>query len=418
MILGVALVLVTLFAAIGLTRPWWGGASLTQGISRQSANIAAYRQRLLEIDQDLAAGALEPTAAASLKLELQQRLLEDAVPVDPPAERTALRWPALAIAAALPIFAGVWYYAAGSWRIQEQFQQQGGSAPHDAEAPAIEQMVEQLLERLKAQPDDADGWAMLARSYFVLERYPQSAEAYARANALIQPPVADLLVAEGAAVGLAADGDLAARPRQLFEAALNIDPNHTRALWFLGQAAAQAETWAEAQAYWERLLKQELPEDLRADLVARVKDLSQRTGRAPAIAPQAAVAPKTKTQPAPPAAAGPSLRVRIELAPAMASKQKPEQVLYVFVKAAEGPPMPLAAQKLHPDRWPMEVTLDDSKAMSPALRMSQFERWTVTARLGNEGAPTAQPGDLQGRISATRAESQQSVTIVINEQVQ
>jgi len=92
-------------------------------------------------------------------------------------------------------------------------------------------------------------------------------------------------------------------------------------------------------------------------------------------------------------------------------------VLYVFAKAAAGPPMPLAVQKLHPSSWPVEITLDDSMAMAPALRLSQFDRWIVTARLGGEGTPTAQSGDLQGHAEVARAQIQPTVDILISEQV-
>ena len=93
-------------------------------------------------------------------------------------------------------------------------------------------------------------------------------------------------------------------------------------------------------------------------------------------------------------------------------------MLYVFAKAPSGPPMPLAVKKLHPEHWPVELTLDDNSAMSPALTMSQFDRWIVTARLGAEGSPMAQSGDLQGQVMVSRGASPQNVELVINEQVQ
>jgi cytochrome c-type biogenesis protein CcmH len=268
-------------------------------------------------------------------------------------------------------------------------------------------MVQRLAQRLQAEPNDAEGWAMLGRSHFVLKRYAESAQAYARANALMQPPDPDLLVSEGGALGLAADGNLSGRPRELFDTALKRSPDHLRALWFAGQAAVQAGDYALAQSHWERLLKQELPDDLRAEVEAHVQELSAQTGRKATIA---SGAPSEK--------AGPSLRVKVLLDPAMAAKRKSGQVLYVFAKAAQGPPMPLAVQKLQPDTWPVELTLDDSMAMAPAMRLSQFDRWIVTARLGAEGSPLPQPGDLQGQVVVSRGASPQNVEVVISEQVQ
>jgi cytochrome c-type biogenesis protein CcmH len=65
----------------------------------------------------------------------------------------------------------------------------------------------------------------------------------------------------------------------------------------------------------------------------------------------------------------------------------------------------------------VEITLDDSMAMAPALKLSQFDRWVVTARLGAEGSPMAQSGDLQGQVVVSRGTSPQNVDVVINEQV-
>ncbi len=410
MILGIVVVVLTLAAAAALTLPWWR-AALGGRMSRRSANVANYRLRLAEIEQDVSAGTLDAAGADALRLELQQRLLQDADAADVSLEKR--RSPAaLAVIAALflPIFAGVWYYAGGTWRMQEQVEhaQSSPSPPQEIQAAQIEAMVQRLAQRLQTEPNDAEGWAMLGRSYFVLKRYPESAQAYAKANALTQPPDADLLVSEGGALGLAADGDLSGRPRALFDAALKLSPDHLRALWFAGQAAAQAGEYSLAQTHWERLLKQELPEDLRAEVEAHVRELSAQTGRKPAVAD---AGPARDT-------AGPSLRVKVALDPALAARRKEGQVLYVFAKAAQGPPMPLAVQKLHPERWPVELTLDDSMAMAPAMRLSQFDRWIVTARLGAEGSPMAQPGDLQGQVVVSRGASPQNVDVLISELVE
>jgi cytochrome c-type biogenesis protein CcmH len=404
MILGILVVILTLAAAAALTRPWWS-AALARRMTQTGANVAAYRLRLAEIEQEVRAGSIDRASADAMKAELQHRLLQDAEEGETvPKAATTSSWKVAAVVGVfLPLFSGIWYFQAGSWRLADQLARAPATSSEQIQAAQIEGMVQRLAQRLQQQPDDADGWAMLGRSYFVLKRYPESAQAYGRANALMQPPDPDLLVSEGGALALAADSDLGGRPRELFDQALALSPDHPRALWFAGQAALQAGDPASAQTHWERLLKQELPEELRAEVAAHVHELSARTGR-PAVA---AAAPAT----------GPSLRVKVALDPAIAAKRKPGQVLYVFAKAERGPPMPLAVQKVQPERWPVELTLDESMSMSPALKLSQFDRWVVTARLGGEGSPTAQSGDLQGRTLVTRGASPQNVEVVISEQV-
>jgi cytochrome c-type biogenesis protein CcmH len=403
MMLGVLVVVLTVAVAIALTRPWWSHA-LAARMSRERANVVAYRTRLAEIEQELAAGNVDAESAQALKLEQQQRLLQDATQEQVVAtgeQRSSMRV-ALMIGLLLPVFAGVWYYLNGSWRAQEALAQ-GVTTPPDPQAAQIEGMVQRLAQKLQQNPDDAEGWAMLGRSYFVLKRYEESAQAYDRANQLKQSSDPDLLVAEGAALALAADGDLSGKPRELFDQALKVNPDHMRALWFAGQSAAQAGDATVAQAHWQRLLKQDLPDELRATVEQQLQQIGGQGASA---------------RSAPPAAAAPSLHVNVALAPALANKRKPDQVLYVFAKAEQGPPMPLAVQKLKPTSWPVAVTLDDSMAMAPALKLSGFDRWIVTARLGAEGSPMAQSGDLQGQVVVSRGASPQNVDVVINQQVQ
>jgi cytochrome c-type biogenesis protein CcmH len=407
-ILGILVVVLTVGIAIALTRPWWHRA-LARRMSQRGANVAAYRTRLAEIDAEVAAGSLQPAAAEAMRLELQQRLVQDAEEAAAPDASVRSGWRlAAATAIFLPLFAGIWYYQAGSWRLQEQIARAPvapAAADADSEAAQIEGMVQRLAQRLESSPDDAEGWAMLGRSYFVLKRYAESAKAYGRANALMRPQDPDLLISEGGAFALAAAGDMSGRPRELFEAALKASPDHARALWFSGQAAYQAAEFSLAQELWERLLRQNLPGELRAEVESHVRDLSAQTGR-----------PAEVAQPAP-TASGPTLRIRVQLSPAVQDKRRADQVLYVFAKAEQGPPMPLAVQKLKPTAWPVELTLDESMSMSPALKLSQFDRWVVTARLGSEGSPTAQSGDLQGKVVVARGTSPQNVEVTISEQI-
>jgi len=104
----------------------------------------------------------------------------------------------------------------------------------------------------------------------------------------------------------------------------------------------------------------------------------------------------------------------VALAPALAGKVPAGAILFVFAKAASGPPMPLAVQRLADARLPLTVTLDDSMAMAPGLKLSAFDQYVITARLSAGGSVQAQPGDLEGRAEARRAtasEAPVSVTI-------
>ncbi len=179
---------------------------------------------------------------------------------------------ALALAVIVPGLALGGYALQGSWRIQQSIEKAAAN-PEGAQALMIEGMVRGLAEKLEKNPDNAEGWSMLGRSYFVLQRFAEAAAAYAKANALTQESNAELLVSEAENLALANDRNLAGRPAQLFAQALKLQPEHPRALWFSGLAAAQSMDYEAATHYWQRLLKLELPDDFRTDLTLRLEEM-------------------------------------------------------------------------------------------------------------------------------------------------
>lgn len=389
----------TLTAALWLTRPLWQRHSRS-GVARTAANVAAYSSRLNELDADIAAGVLPADEAAAIQQEMDARLLADASAASPtttPSSGEARRFGTLALllALTLPVFAGLWYWQAGSWRTAQQI----ATAPADGAAPSsadIEAMVAKLAARLEAQPEDAEGWSMLGRSYFVMGRHDDAAKAYAKANELSKSGNADWLVSEGEALALARDRDLLGRPAQLFEAAIALDPGYGKAIWYGSLADAQGGNFQRAAARLQLLLAQELPDDLRTMVTARLDELR---GLSAGVVGSAAMADK----PAAAASEAASLSVRITLAPALMGKLPANATLFVFAKAAQGPPMPLAVQKLPGAKLPLSITLDDSMGMTPAMKLSQFDRYVVTARYSASGSALAAAGDLEGSAEITRS---------------
>lgn len=400
---------ITLVAALWLTRPLWQRHSRS-GVARTAANVAAYSSRLNELDADIAAGVLPAEEAAAIQQEMDTRLLADAsaaaqtaAPSRSEGQRFGLL--ALLLALSLPLFAGLWYWQAGSWRTAEQI----ATAPADGAAPSsadIEAMVAKLAARLEANPDDAEGFSMLGRSYFVMSRHDDAAKAYAKANELSKSSNADWLVSEGEALALARDRDLLGRPAQLFEAAIALDPGYGKAIWYGSLADAQGGNFQRASDRLQQLLAQDLPDELKTMVTSRLDELREMSGRTVAAA-------AVPAKPVVIASEGASLTVQITLAPALMSKLPANATLFVFAKAAQGPPMPLAVQKLPGAKLPLTLTLDDSMGMTPAMRLSQFERYVVTARYSASGSAPASTGDLEGSAEAARG-GKAPVVIEIN----
>ena len=284
----------------------------------------------------------------------------------------------------------------------------------DVDKAQFEAMTQRLADRLKSQPDDAEGWAMLGRSYSVLERFPQALEAYKKVVAL-RPDEAQGYADMADAMGMVAGRKLDGEPEQMISRALALDPDNAKALGLAGTVAFDRGDAAGAARHWAHALaKVEPGSDMAGRLRGAVDEARKRAGLPPLpaaaqglaatanpVLPAAPVA--VGTAPAAPAGqaaqaapAGASVQVRISLAPALAAKAAPGDTVFIFARAQAGPKAPLAIQRRQVKDLPLDVTLDDSMAMSPALRLSTVAQVVIGARISKSGNAMPQPGDLQG----------------------
>ena len=274
-------------------------------------------------------------------------------------------------------------------------------AGNDISRAQFEAMAERLAERLKAKPDDAEGWSMLGRSYSVLEMFPQALTAFQRVIAL-RPEDAQGYVDYADALGMTQGRKLAGEPEKLIARALQLDPDNVKALSLSGTLALDRGDAAGASQLWAHALRKTEPgSEMAQRLQGAIDDARQRSagpaGPALAAAQGPAAAPAALAAPA--AAAG-SVQVRISLAPALAAKASPEDTVFIFARALQGGKAPLAIQRRQVKDLPLQLTLDDSMAMSPALRLSSVSQVIVGARVSKSGNAMPQPGDLQGLTPA------------------
>ncbi|MEX2239651.1 MAG: c-type cytochrome biogenesis protein CcmI [Burkholderiales bacterium] len=360
------------------------------GVSRREANIAVYRDQRRELDADLAAGKLAPPEHAKARAELEARLLED---VDAAAEATPPprggRRAAVLVGIALPLAALAVYFAVGTPAAVT------GRPGHDAvTAEQIEVMVERLAARLRENPDDADGWTMLGRSYAALGRFGEAVDAYSRA-ALRAPRDAQLLADFADALAMARGRSLQGEPEKLVLRALEIEPGNLKALALAGTAAFERQAFAAAADYWQRMLPLVPPDSEDARVIRdNVAQATQLAG-GPSAPPRA------------------GLRGTVRISPQLKGKFDPEDTVFIYARAAEGPPMPLAVLRRRARELPAEFALDDAMAMAPGMTISAHPRVVVTARVSKSGGATPQPGDLQG-ASAPVANDARGVEIVID----
>ncbi len=281
-----------------------------------------------------------------------------------------------------------------------------GGASHEVGAGQIEMMAEQLAGRLKEHPDDARGWSMLGRTYSVLGRFPQAKEAYQHVIDL-RPQDAQAYADYADASAMANGGKLEGEPEKMIERALQLDPDNAKALSLAGTLALRRGDAALAASRWERALRGVEPaSDMANQIQAALNEARQRSGPASLAASSApsqagAADPRTSTSgiataAGDAAARAPSVKVHVSVSTALRARAAPDDTVFVYARAVQGPKAPLAIQRLRVRDLPLIVTLDDAASMSPALRLSTATEVVIGARISKTGAALAQPGDLQG----------------------
>ena len=375
------------------------------GVSLASANLAVHRDQLREAEGDLAAGLLGADQLAQTRREIQRRVLEDggaaasALSNAGPARRTA--W---LLALLIPLASVLTYLQLGDPQTVVPALPAAPGDRHSVTPDQIQKMVAALGERLKAQPDDAEGWLMLGRSYTALGRYRDAATALRRAQALV-PPNATLLADLADVVGMANNKRLAGEPARLVQQALDLDPRHVKALALAGSVSFEAKDYPGARRHWGQLLAV-LPADspMARSVQGSMAEATQLEAGGPVAAgPGGGGAGGSTAEAAAAPAAGSratAISGQVVLSPELAARVAAGDTLFIFARAAQGPRMPLAILRRPADGQPADFTLDDAMAMAPNLKLSGFAQVVVGARISRSGNATPQPGDLVGQSAA------------------
>jgi cytochrome c-type biogenesis protein CcmH len=372
--------------------PALSGKTQARGPDRAKLNLILYRQRQQELAQETAS----PEDLERLSVESERNLLGDLETAGDREVRPggAGRPALLAALLILPVFALIAYLALGRPDLLGQ--------PPAGNMAGVEQSIQPLVERLKQNPNDLEGWLLLGHSLQATGQPDKAVTAYEYAMKLA-PGNLDIEAMYAEAVAGANQGVLKGKPTEIVEGILRKDPNHKGGLWMAGIAAAERKDAAKAVEYWEKLKAQFPPESEEARQIGQyIAEVQGLSALPEASAPAAAREP------------GKRIRVKVSLADSVKEKAAPDDALFIFARAAEGPPMPLAVVRKQVRDLPVEVELNDAMAMRQGLNLSAFERIVIGARVSRSGKPTPSPGDLQGLGAPVAAENEGSYAVVVD----
>lgn len=371
--------------------------------ARRDVNIAVYRDQMKEMETDLANGMLSEEQFQAGKLELEIRLAEDALAKEDAAmAHVVSRRLGFALAGVLPVAAfGLYFWLGNPAALTAMADAQ--SNPAMAGAPSerdIMKMMQQMEDQAKANPDDGEAWEALAKTYAVVERWPEALQAYEKAFKLL-PAKPSVMTGYAEALAITRNRVLQGRPMELVMMALKADPDDRKGLELAGINAYQKENFVQAVHYLTRLHRLLSPESPYAqDILSVLKEAEHLA--------QAATGGLDNLANTPPAAdskisAGQRVSIdgSIDIAPALKSRLGSKDTIFLFARPGESG-APTAAIRVTVSTFPFEFSLDDSMAMIPGNVLSQHKEVVLVARISPSGNPMAQPGDFEGRVSGVK----------------
>ena len=284
-------------------------------------------------------------------------------------------------------------------------------------APAAETVVNrtaanltELQQQVAKHPKDASAWLSIARLQRSQRNFAGATTAYERVIALHAMDAdawADYADASASVTGSLANPKSSAA----IDAALKLQPTHTKALWLKASLAHEQHRYADAAKLW-RQLRSALPE---GSPDARVIDANIAEAQALATGAVPATTNSSRAVAAQPAA-GAQVRGSIVVDPALQNRVAPNMTLFVFAKADDSP-APVAVYRAAVTSWPARFVLDDTQAMMPTRKLSQFDKVTVQARLSRSGQALPQAGDLQTEPLSIATGSTSSIALHISKVV-
>ena len=369
--------------------------------------MSIFRQQFAELGQDRANGVLTDELYQQARRELERRLLEETgttetTPTRAP-RQVSSRPVALALAIIVPTASGLLYWQLGNPLAMTQpsaasMTAQRGVGDEASFSDGMEPLIERLKQKMEQNPNDGEGWALLARSYMGMGRYAEAALAYENATTLI-PDDAQLLADYADAMGVLHGRRLEGKPEALIQQALKIDPRNVKALMLAGTVAFNRKNFARAAKDWEQAranLPADVDPEMTQQLMAAIEEAKSHLGGGQETVASLTEPAAAPAQPARRTGQPRAIRGTVTMAPSLAGKGSPTDTLFVFAREMNGPPMPVSIVRATRKDLPFTFQLDDSTSPMPSRKLSSAGPVVIVARLSKSGQAMPQSGDLEG----------------------
>lgn len=369
---------------------------------RRDINIAVYRDQLKEMEADRANGLLSEDQFQTAKLELEARLAEDAlakgtqdaVPVASGSRKVGFSLAALLPAAAF----GLYFLMGNPGALTAIADDQANPNPNAVQGEHdIMKMIQQVEEKTRQDPNDAQAWSILAKTYSAVGHWPEALNAWEKALKL-RPDEPAVMTGYAEALAISNNRALEGKPMELVQKALEKDPNDIKGLELSAIGNYQQKNYAKAIYFFKQLYKQLPPESPYAQDVLAAQREAENMIKSTLSGMDDLSAQGTDQAKAD---AGATISGVVDIVPALKAKLSDKDVVFLFARGGASA-APVAAIRGPANAFPLEFELNDSMAMNPESRLSKFKEVTLIARVAKSGDVKGAPGDLEGTAKVVK----------------
>ena len=381
-------------------------------IKNENNSKILYEQKLLEIDKDIENNILSSNDAENIKKELKNTLQEYQIESDSllsnsyHSSKNEKKIVSLILILIIPAFVFGVYNIVGSPDVIEKLaltSNISGAQNSNEQLASVDEMLNRVERRLLDNPDNIDDWLMLANSYLVLKRYPESIRAFENLYRLVGDEPS-LLFRYADALAMANSGTFTGKPAKMIKKALLLDPENTMGLWLAGLASYEEGKIKEAITHWEKVLPKLKDGSEEQKNIKKYLEFAYQNNNIP----------KEESNSEPINAKKYSIKLNIRLSPDFDDLDKNQKV-FIYVKSEdETNNMPIIVLPKKVADLPLYVELDDSMAMLPSSKLSDYQSVRVIARVSKTGNAIASKGDPIGVIESVSTNSNETIELTIN----
>lgn len=393
--------------------------------SREHENVSLFKERLVELEFEKSEDRISDSLYEQRKQELELALLNDVKEqgsndIQENHSNKVLAYSMVGLSLIFVIVFSVWMYQEnGSKALVDEYYAMGFNAKELNQAKELAKqgdmtaLLNQLYDKLKAAPNNLEGWQLLSRSAMNSQRYVLAVEAYEQIVRIYQEqnmnpaPIYGLLAQ---AQYYQSEGQLTADVSQTIQEALALDENELNSIGLLAIDAFSNQQFLEAKNYWLKILATYPEHPARASIEAGIQRANAQLGL-----PEENLAGLQV-----PAASEAWVNVSVSIDESIKNMLEPSDTVFIIAKNVDqsaGSKAPLAVSRHTVGELPLSIKLDDSKAMAPIAKISMAQAVMVIARISKSGNPIAQTGDYEAVSADLSPINQESIELVIQDRL-